>query len=309
MKQLMGMIAVGLLLAACGGQSAETPPGPTAPAATEPPAPTEPAVEPQVEAETEVEAEAAPETEAEPTAESPAEPSIETPTPVAEDALAEALPAEAVTFSTEDGTSIAALYYPPVSGPAPGVLLLHQRGASKEDWGPLVDRLRADRPDLALMAIDFPGHGESGGSYSPEATLAAARAALAEFRGYDAVDGDRVVIVGASIGSDAAVDECGEGCIGAVSVSPGGWLGIPYTEALGALREAGDRPVLCIAAENDSPSPETCREGESAGLSDYRVHLYEGGVHGNGLFFEENLSPEPPIIDLVVTWLGGVLPA
>jgi hypothetical protein len=302
MKQLISVVAVGLLLAACGAQAAETP-GPTqlapteAQVPTETQAPIESVVEPQGE------------TEVEPTAETPAESPMETPTPVAEESSAEVSPAEPVNFSTEDGTNIAALYYPPISGPAPGVLLLHQRGASKEAWEPLVTRLRAHRPDLALLAIDFPGHGESEGSYSPEATLAAARSALTEFRSYDAVDGDRVVIIGASIGSDAAVDECGEGCVGAASVSPGGWLGIPYDEALDALLGAGDRPVLCIAAEDDSPSPETCRAGETVGLGDYRVHLYEGGTHGNQLFFEEVLTPEPPITDLITSWLDDVLPS
>lgn len=213
-----------------------------------------------------------------------------------------------VEFQSEDGIPLVGVYYPPASAPAPGVLLLHQNRASKEHWVPLIEALRApSMPTYAIFAIDFPGHGESGGSLSDAAALAAARTALSEFRTFDGVDANRVILIGASFGADAAVDVCGEGCIGAVSVSPGGWLGIPYQEALTALREQQDPPVLCIASQQDEPSPSTCKGGETAGLSDYRVHIYDGSAHGNFLFFEETLTPPPPIIDLIVQWLSDHL--
>jgi dienelactone hydrolase len=288
MKLLISVVAAGLLLAACTTQMAETP-GPTRPAPTETQAPTETAVEPTAEPTTE------------PPAETPFAGADETP-------LVEARPVEEVVFGTEEEMKIAALYYPPTSGPAPGVLLLHQRGASKEAWEPLATRLRAARPDLALMAIDFPGHGGSDGPFSEDAALAAARSALAVFRGYEDVDSERVVIIGASIGADAAVDECYDGCIGMIAVSPGGWLGIPYLDALAELHIENDRPLLCVASENDAPSPETCLAGQEEGLYDYQVHIYEGSTHGNQLFYEEDLMPPPDIGDLVIIWLDSVLP-
>lgn len=288
MKQLVSVLAVGLLLAACGSAATELA---EEPAATQPPAVTE------APEESDVEPTAQPATEAPPTEQEPTPTESPTPTPPTR---------EDVTFLSDEGMRIEGWYFPPTSGPAPGVLLFHQRLASKADWAPFITQLRAERPNYAVMAIDFPGHGDSEEPYSRHGALSAARSALAEFRTYEDVDGDRIVIVGASIGSDAAVDECGEGCIGAVSVSPGSWLDVPFTDALTALRDAQDPPVLCITSEFDDPSPETCSSGESVGLSDYDVYVYEGESHGNEMFYQEEMIPPPLIGDLVIKWMDGI---
>lgn len=219
-----------------------------------------------------------------------------------------------IEFEAEDGTPLVGIYYPPAVGPVTGVLLMHQMGADKSIWEVLITALRggegAVQPgrSYAVFAFDFPEHGESGGAFSDQAALAAARAALALMRTLEGVDPGRIVLIGASIGADASVDECKEGCVGAVPISPGSWLGINYQQALTDLRAQNDPPVLCIASEEDGPSPATCQSGEAAGLSDYRVHLYDGRVHGNFLFFEENLTPPPPILDLIMGWLAEHVP-
>jgi len=222
--------------------------------------------------------------------------------------------AQRVAFSSEDGTPLVGIYYPPAVGPAPGVLLMHQMGVDKEIWEPLLPALRgqegAARPGsgYAVFAFDFPAHGESGGEFSDQAALAAARTALALMRTFEGVDADHIALIGASIGADAAVDECNEGCVGAVSISPGSYLGVDYQQALADLQAEKDPPVLCIASREDFPSPATCQSGETVGLADYQVHIYEGNVHGNYLFFEEDLTPPPLIRDLIVQWLAERLP-
>lgn len=222
--------------------------------------------------------------------------------------------AQHVEFTSEDGIPLAGVYYPPAVGPAPGVLLMHQMGVDKGIWEPLIPALRgqqgAARPGsgYAVFAFDFPAHGESGGEFSDRAALTAARTALALMRTFEGINPDRIILIGASIGADAAVDECSEGCVGAVSVSPGSYLGIDYQQALADLRTEKDPPVLCIASREDRPSPATCQSGEVVGLSDYQVHIYEGNVHGNFLFFEEDLIPPPLIRDLIVQWLAERLP-
>lgn len=213
-----------------------------------------------------------------------------------------------VTFQSEDGTPLVGTAYL-TSGPAPGVLLMHQNRADKEAWEPLIQALRADprTAGFAIFAIDFPGHGESGGSLTDESTLAAARSALAAFRTFNGVDPNRIAMVGASIGADAAVDTCGAGCVAAASVSPGSFLGIAYSDALAALLAEKDPPVLCIAASADGASPAICQGGQTVGLSDYQVQIYDGDAHGNFLFLAEGLTPPPPIADLVVGWLADHL--
>jgi dienelactone hydrolase len=219
---------------------------------------------------------------------------------------------QAVTFKSTDGTDIAALYYPPARTPAPGVVLMHMMGGSKADWAQFATLLQGAAiaqagqglqaaQSYAVLAIDFRGHGDSGGSSSDQpGKLGDAKAALEFIKAQPEVDKTRIVMIGASIGADAAVDQCGEGCIGAVSLSPGGFLGVPYNDALKAL---GAKPVLCVASAGDTTSADTCTQGESAGLSDFQVQIYQGPAHGTAMF---RISDQKPLLtDLLFAWLRG----
>lgn len=46
---------------------------------------------------------------------------------------------------------------------------------------------------------------------------------------------DRMAIIGASIGADGAVNACGEGCLGAFSLSPGNYLALSYPDVMSDL--------------------------------------------------------------------------
>lgn len=225
-----------------------------------------------------------------------------------------------IEFSLADGTLLVGTYYPPRIAPAPGVLLVHQMRSNREAWEPLFNLLRGEEwnghpspleaggPTYAIFAIDLPGHGESGGNAQDQAMLEAVALGLEQMRSFEEVDAEQIVIMGASVGADAAVDECNEGCVGAVSFSPGGFLGIDYNTALQTLLDEKDPPVLCIAAVNDVASNEACLAGESVGLSSYQYHIYDGRTHGTNLFMEDSLTPPPHVIELVLQWLGENLP-
>jgi pimeloyl-ACP methyl ester carboxylesterase len=217
---------------------------------------------------------------------------------------------ERIEFALADGSPLVGTYYPPRVAPAPGLLLIHQLSVDRSAWEPLIGPLRAeDAPQTyAIFAYDLPEHGESGGAWSPEATLESAALALGLMRSWEGVDPDRIALIGASVGSDAVVDECSEGCVGAVSLSPGGYLGISYADALATLLDEKDPPVMCVASAGDGPSPATCRSGESVGLSDYQVHIYEGTTHGNFLLVEAGLAPPPDAVALILEWLAAHLP-
>ncbi len=292
----LGVLAA-IPLMACTGAPATPESIAQKPTATEQPSMTEPRVTP---------------TQAEPT---------EAPEPTEVPSLPEP---QRIEFDSEDGTPLVGMYYAPAVGPAPGILLMHQMGVSKEIWEPLIAALRGEPTaaqrtaplaapasegrGYAIFAFDIPDHGESGGDFTDAAMLAAARTALQLFRTMDGVDPDTIVMVGASVGADASVDECNEGCIAAIPISPGSYLGVDFNSALEALKEEKDPPVLCIAAQDDAPSAYTCQSGESVGLTDYQIHIYEGRGHGNFLFFEETLAPPPHIIDLIMQWLDVHLP-
>lgn len=44
-----------------------------------------------------------------------------------------------------------------------------------------------------------------------------------------------MAIIGASIGADGAVNACGEGCLGAFSLSPGNYLALSYPDVMSDL--------------------------------------------------------------------------
>jgi dienelactone hydrolase len=220
---------------------------------------------------------------------------------------------ERIEFEAVDGTPLVGLYWAPTDQPAPGVLLLHWNPGTKEDWIEIATALQAGSASelapgvqlergYAVFAFDFRGHGESGGPQNREANVGDALTALALFRTLPGVDPASIAMVGASIGSDAAVDACGEGCVTAVSLSPGGFLGVAYPEAVSAL----DVPILCVASEGDGPSPGACRDGEAAAQAEYQVQIYSGSAHGMAMF--DITDQTPLLVDLLFEWLKVHLP-
>ncbi|GAB4469967.1 MAG: hypothetical protein Kow00124_05650 [Anaerolineae bacterium] len=212
-----------------------------------------------------------------------------------------------IEFEAEDGTPLVATFYPPAAENAPGLLLMHQAGSSRAVWEPYAPLWQGGSAvpgvSFGVLAIDFRGHGESG-SGGFEGVRMDARASLALLRTLPGVDPDRIILIGASIGADAAVDECSEGCIAAVPLSAGGYLGLPFNDALAALLAAQNPPVLCVAAREDGRSAATCEEGAAVGLADYRVQIYPGGAHGTFMFDE---AYEPPLFDLINSFLSEII--
>lgn len=100
------------------------------------------------------------------------------------------------------GTTLAADVHGPEAGPS--VLLLHGGGQTRHAWGATAERLGA--AGWRAVALDLPGHGESGwpedGDYSPPAM---ARAVAEVVR----VLGGPIAVVGASLGGLSAMGAIG----------------------------------------------------------------------------------------------------
>jgi pimeloyl-ACP methyl ester carboxylesterase len=212
-----------------------------------------------------------------------------------------------IEFASLDGTPLVATFYPPAHSGAPGLLLIHMLGSSREVWDPYAlrwqDPQNGPAGGFAVLAIDLRGHGESGGGRDRAAMVGDGSAALALLRTLPDVDADRIAIIGASIGADVAVDACAGGCVAAASLSPGGFSDVPYRQALEVLAAAQGPVVLCVAAQEDAPSPQTCDEGQGAGLADYRVQLYEGSAHGTDMLGE---NYDPPLFELLTAFLSEI---
>jgi pimeloyl-ACP methyl ester carboxylesterase len=323
---LAAVATVAVVITACGGA---VPPVEEAPApAEEEPVQEGAAAEPVEEEAVEEEAVAETEEAEEPAPVTPAEP-------------------QRLEFDTPDGVTLVGTFYPSTAPPAPMIILMHMAGATKEQWTGVALALQSGSIELAgvgrlaqaaasypsynVFAFDFRGHGESGGSMDDAnlegGWLLDALTALNFVRTLDGVDPDNIVMVGSSIGADAAADACAgfsplgdlaqyaylaeasASCVGAMAVSPGSFLGIPYPVA---VAEMGGRPLYCMTTDGDSYSYETCGQGDQiASQAPSIVHetvVYSGDAHGTPIFSDcAGQTPPPrnlPPLPLLQDWLS-----
>jgi dienelactone hydrolase len=314
------LLIAALLLAGCGPTAAST--------ATDLPPAT--ALPPAIATATVELPPAAPSpTSAPPTATHTAIPPTETlqpPTPTAEPGLPPLPPEpQRIEFQAEDGTLLVGYYYPAAVNPAPVVVLMHWAGGDQTDWlyvgmASWLQNRGAEIPappapgyfdtpypfaplpeDLSfgVFTFNFRGYGESGPHNGPQSDLVMdARAAYLTAAALSGVDSARVVGIGASIGADGVVDGCNEACLGALSLGPGHWLEMSYSEAVKALDDLG-KPVWCVAAEDDESGAQTCR---AAAGDHYYTQVYPSGGHAMRLFRMEN-NLQPPIEAVILDFL------
>jgi dienelactone hydrolase len=225
--------------------------------------------------------------------------------------------ARAATLTTGDGYKVAAWFWG-VKGnnTAPGIILLHQRGKDKSSWGALPGKLVAE--GFAVIAIDLRGHGQTtdpSGQVTPLVSLrdadyqamlndvAAAHAYLCQQQG---VDGDRVGIIGASIGANLAL------LYGAqdrrvrtiVALSPG--LDFKSLQPIPAMKPLDKRPIFLIAATGDKYSLDSIHELAKAAIKDapVRTREFPGNAHGTDL-----LTAQAGLEEIIVSgWLLNYLP-
>ncbi len=111
---------------------------------------------------------------------------------------------EEAAFSSADGIALRGWRIPGTPG-APGIVLCHDLGSSKDAMLDLGIALQA--AGFTVLAFDFRGHGESGGTGS---TLGVEEkrdvlGALDYLAGVDGVDGRRLGVYGVGMGAQAAV--------------------------------------------------------------------------------------------------------
>jgi pimeloyl-ACP methyl ester carboxylesterase len=178
---------------------------------------------------------------------------------------------------------------------APTALLLHQYGASKASWGPLIPAL-VDA-GYTLLAVDLRGHGETGGSRDWVRARQDTQTWLGWLREQPGVDPERLSIIGSSIGSNLAL--CGmaddERVVTAVAISPGlDYFGVTTQDAVETI---GRRPVFLITAQLDTQSSVGVKTLGTVVKGDALIRIYPGSAHGVSLFGQADLIP------MIVSWL------
>ncbi len=216
--------------------------------------------------------------------------------------------AERITFVTSDSFVLVGTFIPATKLRSPAVLLLHQLGRDRLTFDPIVGLLR--EAGFASLALDFRGHGESTRVGDKDISwenfsekdwagigvdVATALAGLRKQRG---VDPDSIGMIGASIGANAAfVAASSDPAIkNVVLLSPGlDYRGVKTEPAGPAMAQ---RPLMIVAAENDSYSFESSKKLSQ--IVEKSAFVQEkGDAHGTNMF-----AANPKLAQQVVEFLS-----
>ena len=124
-----------------------------------------------------------------------------------------------------------------------------------------------------------------------------AKAAALFGRTLEGIDPTRIVIMGSSIGADGAADACDfinqqypGTCQGALSLSPGDFLGVSYKDTVMNMGKTDPpTPAWCLASESEFVA---CQNAKSVGNPVFRDFKIVKGSHGN-MLMRPKLDPLP----------------
>jgi hypothetical protein len=230
-----------------------------------------------------------------------------------------------ISFQAEDGQTLQGRYYPGANPNSPMILLMHWAPGNMDDWNEIAFWLQnrglgGSSPNVgsaswldptwfpimpkeksyAVFTFNF----RSGGR---EGMLLDAQAAFNTVREFEGINPSQIASFGASIGADGAPDGCawhnesfGVGCLGALSLSPGSYLTVPFNEVVDKLgAEMPPKPVWCFFATDDTTSSQAC---QSASGDHYRmVEWTDGSWHGMALIDPDR---DPNALILILEWLA-----
>lgn len=201
-----------------------------------------------------------------------------------------------VTLRTEDGATLAALWYEPSSRPAPAVILVHMLHRSRRDWDAFAHRIAGE--GIGALAIDLRGHGDSQRygmpATSPESGYSPMVLDVKAARRYLASRTDvlqsRVGIAGASLGANVAVlaAAADETVASMALLSPTlEYRGLRIEQ----IAKKITRPVLLVAASDDWYASRSARDLHKAGGGPRELLVLEQAGHGTTMLSrDENLA-------------------
>lgn len=224
---------------------------------------------------------------------------------------------EKITFNTQDGVKIWGNYFSPTtpstSTPsASGVLCLHMMPETKESWTELAQLLSAQGKHV--LAIDERGHGESVwrgeeklrhqdfSDGQQQAKRLDVDSAL-QWMQTQGVTLNQIVIVGASIGANLALDALArlDQLPAAVLLSPGqDYRGVLTDTAITTLKPA--QKVLLVASNDDPYSFETINRLDQLAKTPHETWRLDHAGHGTHMF-----NAEVDLLQKVSRWIVSSL--
>jgi len=220
--------------------------------------------------------------------------------PTQDDASRELPSSQNVEIPGAEGLTLIGVFYPSPSVPAPGVLLLHMYAGSRSDWQEFARSLQG--AGFAALAIDLRGHGDTGGIEDWVLAREDVAAACAWLGAHQGVDGNRLGLVGASIGANLAlVQGAREPSVDAIALlSPG--FDYFRVQIQGLIEEYGDRPSLLVASEEDAYSAETVRVLSTTAPGEAELLMLTSAGHGTAM-----LEGDPELAGRLIAFLARSL--
>src|SRR5439155_24396210 len=156
---------------------------------------------------------------------------------------------ERVELTMHDGTRLVGWYLPPLGRPAPpfpALLWFYGNGETIAAIWPIIRDFRP--PNAALLVLDYPGYGGSGGRTTEAGLYEAADVGYRELTRRAEVDPHRIYVYGRSLGSAAATH------VAATHEVAGMILESPFTSARAmAARHYAIFPKALVRLRLDNP--------------------------------------------------------
>ncbi len=215
-----------------------------------------------------------------------------------------------VEFTTADGVEIHGLLRE-AGDRRRWALLLHMMPATKESYGPLMEALSSR--GVSSLAIDFRGHGESvHGAHGPldyktfsheehQAKIRDVEAAVAYLEKHQGAATARIVLVGASIGANLALQYAAAHADvpGVVALSPGlNYRDIATMPLVQSLTR--DRHLFLAGSSDDDISGPAVEKLAERSLAQTDVKLFTDAGHATRMF-----EKHPAFIDEIAAWVAA----
>ncbi len=203
-----------------------------------------------------------------------------------------------ISFNTSDNVKLTSTLYTPNVNRAPAVILFHKVDGSRKDWDSFAQSLQ--RTGYVVLAVDFRGHGDSSGSRDWEKMTQDVAAAWAYVIGLGTVDTSKVVLLGASIGGNLALNYAAtEPSVKAVGMlSPG--LDYQNVKTENAMKGLGSRPVLMLSGSEDSYSVDSQKKLEALATGPKQTQVFPNAGHGT------DMLKVNAVVDALLAWLKSV---